>query len=365
MTLYDGCSWCHTRCAKRAARWPLCDECAEDRTKHCVKFAADVWSNIRWDGQIDQVGQYIDTRFLFEALEVPFQRLTHTLRRQWLGRDEALDPAVLSVEEARRIVLLYAPRRRPWGQNAEEIFDSNLTGLADYFVDRVLGYYAEIAEELLHPTTHTSRAYAGKDPLDDAESMAERDMEEEWLPSGAIFLECLKLGYIVRAPPWQVFRHVVLGEGVVPEPWRLPKQQRPGNSGPYLGRIPPARWKHLGVRQSLRNLIRTWCCFCLEKLGLTAREAMRLCDMQAFHYHAFAFEEDDAGPTTAYESNYARDKRWLRRRLDLVKRPFADMPEVERRMAPMGFDASGYDPTRLEYRDTLVRILEVGYVPDM
>ena len=55
-------------------------------SERCFKLAADLWDTIPWDSNLPAavIGQYVDTRFLFEVRDLAFQLRVKDLRCQWL-----------------------------------------------------------------------------------------------------------------------------------------------------------------------------------------------------------------------------------------------------------------------------------------
>ena len=160
------------------------------------------------------------------------------------NRDAPLDVDRFTDAEVTWLVRLYAPRRELfWGDSPMDTIDMNLTIGAEDFIEFTQYSYARLADALVahgdNPTGFTLYRFGddefvahGENPagnpdqtLDKLESSLIKAMKEEWLPSGPIFLECLKLGRILNVPPYQVFRHVALGEGIVPQPWEILKSE--------------------------------------------------------------------------------------------------------------------------------------------
>jgi hypothetical protein len=66
----------------------------------------------------------------------------------------------------------------------------------------------------------------------------------------------------------------------------------------------------------------------LEQLDFTGREAIAVWDGLKFHNAPFSPGSHYSGPTQPFESNYTRDKAWLRRRFELFQSPFADFGQA-------------------------------------
>ena len=298
----------------------MCDPCREAYRPRCLTVAQSVWESIPWKRRLDStlvahIGQYVDSRFLVEVLFYGFQRLFDELRRSMLGPNFPVERSGLSVDEAKQLVQTYAPRRVVSETTAEQILDAHLRPVAEDLLKELRRQFALVGHAL-----DLRKAEEWQEDIKDRIAAYVRDS----FPSGQVYVRCLHYAAILMVPPHRVFRHLAFGESVVDEPWTLdwekgriklaPRRQL--NFGPYLGRFPPYAWAKLGLGQSLANQIRLWTCLALEQLGSKAREAMARWDEATFHDYPFdADREPHGGTTSPAESNYARDKRWLARRL--------------------------------------------------
>jgi len=91
---------------------------------------------------------------------------------------------------------------------------------------------------------------------------------------------------------------------------------------------------------------------------------MFMWDGQRFHDHPFRVAEDDLDRTTsAAESNYSRDKKWLEARLKFVDDPEADLwdmepSEFERYLQTLALSEGGLE-------DQLSRMNPSDFLPDI
>ena len=338
------CRWCGTHSENTPKRAPLCHTCSESITQRCLAKAEEIWRAIPWDSQsqIERLGQYIDSRFVCEVFDLHLQDLFRKWRLQIFGSEGFRDVEALTLEEAVEIVQLYAPNRWDiYRDDPKRVIDRELQPVLELITDNARMHYEELGGGLAQMRDWLCSVTSDLPPRrPNLEDPAEQIMAEvqELLPSGPIFLHCLAVGVVLGLTPSRVFRHAIFDESIVDEPWGY----RNGQLGPYLGRFPPTRWKNVGLKMPLRNLIRLWCSFCIERLtGRTARAATRVWDEARFHDHWWNVETERAGSTVTqgYEPNYKRQKDWLRRRMRLWLRPFEDMPnDVQRALGTRGID---------------------------
>ena len=373
------CHWCGIEFALCSKGWALCDPCRERYRSRCLGVASAIWQSVPWRHRpsLALTGQYLDTRFLFEVRDVRLQRIIVDWRSSLLGGDVPIDRDSMSASQAKQLLKLYAPNRRlhGWsGVSEDELERLERQEVLEELDARGAPVIKEVKRLLASLVGGREWSVAAAESrwtrVDEAIVRAIR----EWIPSGPVFLQCLRVARRAKVAPHRVFRHLAFGESIVDDPWlilfrhdrvreRL-KMRRPPNFGPYLGRFPPTRWGEIGRRQSLENLIRVWTCYSLEMLGLTARGAMFMWDGQRFHDHPFRVAEDDLDRTTsAAESNYSRDKKWLEARLKFVDDPEADLwdmepSEFERYLQTLALSEGGLE-------DQLSRMNPSDFLPDI
>lgn len=320
-----------------------------------MRVARDVWTSIPWESALDVTlaGQYVDVRFLFEVHDRGLQAELRDLRLELLGTEALSDKASLTKDDAVRLVKRYAPKRnvasyRDAG-SSEAILDAGVGPTLEYFVEETRSRYAEFPR--------LRRTY--KDLTDLIDGLHE--LLDELLPSGPVFEKCLRHAVLRNLAPHRVFLHGLFGDALVEQPWHPGsggdlRWERPKNFGFYLGRLPPARWKDFGKHQRVENLIRVWTCILLEDLGFQARKALEAWNLLDFQDHPVELDPDRI--TSAAESNYVREKKWLLRRTSLIFEPLADLE-----FAPDSPDIERLRQLSTEELDYILARLESSYAP--
>jgi hypothetical protein len=305
-------------------------------------------------------GQYVDVRFLFEVNNLALQAELRNLRVEVLGTEQIVDKKSLTKDEAVRLVERYAPKRQvaQYGDRGgtEAILSMGLEPVLEYFSELVKQDYADFV-----------RSPSWK-RLEEVIDWAHVQLDE-LLPSGPVFEKCLKLAVHLHLAPHRVYLHGLFGDAIVEKPWHPALEgklrwERPKNFGPYVGRLPPARWKALGLGQCIQNLIRVWTCWSLERTGLGARGALEVWNQLDFHDNPAELYTDRT--TSPAERNYKRDKDWLRRRLSLMVSPLADLDPPPGLLQPRGldFEKAGHLSSD-EYIEIGKRLFAIDYFPDI
>lgn len=303
----------------------------------------------------------VDVRFLFEVNDLGLERELRELRVELLGTEALADKHSLSTDDALYLARQYAPKRdftvpRDLG-GAEAVLGHGLESKLEYFVGEIRRAYMEF-----------TRQPGFSEDLGGVFEYA-HELLDQLLPSGPVFEKCLGLAVPRHLAPHRVFLQSLFGDPVVERPWHPTvdgefRWQQPRNSGPYLGRLPPARWKALGLRQCMQNLIRVWTCWSLEQTGLPARRALET--WNGLDFHDCPVELYEGGTTSPAESNYVRDKKWLRGRFEVMLRPFADIDLPLGLLQPTGLDfENARHLSRDEWLKLAARLAALDYLPDI
>ena len=293
-----------------------------------------MWSEMPWRSRLNVglAGQYVDVRFLFEVNNLALQAELRDLRVELLGTEALGDKQSLGTDEALDLARQYAPNRdftveRDLG-GAEAILGQGLGPKLDYVADEIRQAYAEFTGGGFSKNLAGVIEYA-------------HELLDQLLPSSPVFEKCLRLAVPRHLAPHRVFLHGLFGDAVVERPWRPSsgrdlRWEQPRNFGWYLGRLPPTRWKALGLRQCIQNLVRVWTCWSLERTGVRARGALEAWNQLGFHDNPAELYTDRT--TSPAERNYKRDKDWLRKRLSLMVSPLADLDLPPGLLRPTGLD---------------------------
>jgi hypothetical protein len=356
------CFWCRKALGRTRRGWPLCARCQDLQKERCLRVARAVWSDVPWGSRLDLAlaGQHVDVRFLFEVNDLGLERELRELRVELLGTEAPADKHSLSTDDALYLARQYAPKRdftveKDLG-GAQAILGQGLGSKLEYFVDEIRQAYMEFTDQP-----------GFSEDLGGVFECA-HELLDQLLPSGPVFEKCLRLAVPRHLAPHCVFLQSLFGDPVVERPWHPTvdgefRWQQPRNSGPYLGRLPPARWKALGLGQCMQNLIRVWTCRSLERTGLGARAALGAWNQLGFHDNLAELYTDRT--TSPAERNYKRDKDWLRRRLKLMRSPFADLDLPPGLLQPMGLDFEKAGLSWDEYVEFGKRLFAIDYFPDI
>jgi hypothetical protein len=341
---------------------PLCSRCREIQRERCSRVAGDVWTAMPWGSALDVTlaGQYVDVRFLFEVYDLDLQAELRDLRVELLGTEALGNKQSLGTEEALHLARQYAPNRdftmeRDLG-SAEAILGQGLGPKLEYVADEIRQAYAEFTGGGFSKNLAGVIEYA-------------HELLDQLLPSSPVFEKCLRLAVPRRLAPHRVFLQGLFGDAVAEEPWHPTsagdlRWEQPKNFGPYLGRLPPARWKAVGLRQWIENLIRVWTCWSLEWTGVRARRALEDWNQLGFHDNPAELYADRT--TSPAERNYKRDKDWLRKRLSLMLSPLADLDLPPGLLRPRALDTEKLrDLSEDDFFDLFERLVGLHNLPDI